>query len=93
LSKDVFSHQIKFLARFLIQETYRRVSLRLGVGGKFFISFTKKDMARNTGKGYRQGPVKGRDQVYNPRTDRWTKQDENGQFMSSKNDGSPYKGG
>lgn len=49
-------------------------------------------MAVNTNKNYRIGAVRDRDQTYNPRTDTWTKRDENGRFMSSKKDGSPYKG-
>jgi hypothetical protein len=50
-------------------------------------------MATNTGKGYRQGSVKDRTQVQNPKTGQWTKRDtETGQFMDVKQDGTPFKG-
>ncbi len=43
--------------------------------------------------GHRQGAVKGRSQVHNPRTDRWTKRDaETGRFMDQKSDSEPFKG-
>jgi hypothetical protein len=29
-------------------------------------------LAKNTGKGYREGEVKDRSQVYNPKTETWT---------------------
>ena len=45
------------------------------------------------GDGHRIGAVKGRSQVYNPRTKTWTKRDDgNGQFMDGKKDGNPFKG-
>jgi hypothetical protein len=50
-------------------------------------------MAKNTGKGYRQGEVRGRSQTHNPTTKTWTKRDrESGQFMDGKKDGAPFKG-
>lgn len=50
-------------------------------------------MARNTGDGYRRGAVDDRSQVYNPKTDRWTKRDtESGRFMDVKHDPEPFKG-
>lgn len=49
-------------------------------------------MGVNTGKGYRQGAVRGRTQF--ERDDgNWQKRNErNGQFMEVKNDGEPFKG-
>jgi hypothetical protein len=45
------------------------------------------------GDGHRNGPVKDRTQVFNPKTERWTKRDsETGQFMDQKADGTPFKG-
>ncbi len=42
-------------------------------------------MAKNTGKGFRQGEVKGRSQVYNPQNDTWVKRStETGRFMDVK---------
>ncbi len=50
-------------------------------------------MAKNTGKGYRQGSVKDRTQVQNPKTGQWTKRDaDTGRFMDGKEDGTPFKG-
>ena len=50
-------------------------------------------MAKNTGEGYRRGEVKDRSQVYNPKTEQWVKRDdETGQFMDVKEDGTPFKG-
>lgn len=50
-------------------------------------------MAKNTGKGYRQGAVKGRSQVYNPQNNRWVKRNtDTGQFMDVKSDNKPFKG-
>jgi hypothetical protein len=51
------------------------------------------NMAKNTGDGYRQGPVKDRSQAYNPKTGEWVKRnDDNGQFMDVKQDGKPFNG-
>lgn len=42
-------------------------------------------MAKNTGESYRQGHVKNRSQVYNPKTDSWVKKDtETGKFIEQK---------
>jgi hypothetical protein len=50
-------------------------------------------MARNTGKGHRIGAVKGRSQVYNPRTGSWIKRGSDGRFMDVKtSDNKPFKG-
>ncbi|MCK9322934.1 MAG: hypothetical protein RBR05_02460 [Candidatus Methanomethylophilaceae archaeon] len=38
-----------------------------------------------------KGAIKDRDQVYNSKTGRWVKRDENGKFMSVKFDDKPYK--
>ncbi len=52
-------------------------------------------MATNppTGDGRRQGAVRQRSQVHNPKTDRWTKRDtKTGRFMDQKADSKPFKG-
>lgn len=52
-------------------------------------------MAKNppTGDGQRIGAVRDRSQVYNPKTERWTKRDkETGRFIDQKDDGTPFKG-
>lgn len=50
-------------------------------------------MAKNTGKGYRQGAVDKRSQTYNPKTDQYVKRDtDTGKFMDVKQDGTPFKG-
>lgn len=52
-------------------------------------------MAKNppTGDGHRHGMVSGRSQVYNPKTEIWTKRDtDTGKFMDQKADGTPFKG-
>lgn len=52
-------------------------------------------MATNppTGDGHRKGAVRERSQVYNPKTDNWTKRDTNsGRFMDQKADKKPFKG-
>ena len=53
-----------------------------------------KNMATNPPKGSgRVGAVKGREQVYNPKIDRWTKtNDATGRFMDQKADPKPFKG-
>lgn len=49
-------------------------------------------MAKNTGRGFRRGEVRGRSQLPNPKTDGFTKRDtETGEFMAGK-DGKPFKG-
>jgi hypothetical protein len=51
-------------------------------------------MATNTGRSVsRVGAVKGRSQVLNPKTGRWTKRDTaTGKFSSFKETPGPYKG-
>lgn len=52
-------------------------------------------MATNppTGDGHRNGMVKDRSQVYNPKTETWTKRDtDTGKFMDQKANGEPFKG-
>ena len=52
------------------------------------------DMATNppSGDGHRNGMVRQRSQVLNPKTGIWTKRGPNGQFMDGKQDGTPFKG-
>lgn len=52
-------------------------------------------MAKNgkPGDGHRNGPVKERSQVFNPKTETFVKRDTNtGRFMDQKADGTPFKG-
>ncbi len=52
-------------------------------------------MATNppSGDGHRNGAVKDRSQVFNPKTGQWVKRDkETGRFMDVKQDGTPFKG-
>lgn len=51
-------------------------------------------MAKNkpVGDSVRKGAVKNRDQVYNPRIDRWIKRNDKGMFMDQKADGEKFKG-
>lgn len=50
-------------------------------------------MAKNPPKGSgRIGAIKDRDQVYNPRIDRWIKRDGNGKFIDQKTNDTPFKG-
>lgn len=50
-------------------------------------------MAKNTGKGYRQGSVDNRSQAFNPSTQQWVKRDsDTGRFLDVKQDGNPFKG-
>jgi hypothetical protein len=45
------------------------------------------------GDGHRNGAVKDRSQVLNPKTDQWVKRDaDTGKFMDVKKDGNPFKG-
>ncbi len=56
------------------------------------------NMAKDTGKGFRKGAVKGRTQVKNPVTADWTKRNETpgskkkGEFMDVKSGGKKFKG-
>jgi hypothetical protein len=53
----------------------------------------EEKMAKNTGKGYRQGPVDDRSQTQNPRTGQFVKRDAaTGKFIDVKQDGTPFKG-
>jgi len=51
-------------------------------------------MAKNgqVGDGHRNGAVRERSQVYNPKTEAWTKRGPDGRFMDTKSDGHPFKG-
>ena len=51
-------------------------------------------MATNppAGDGHRNGMIRQRSQVLNPKTGIWTKRGPNGQFMDGKQDGTPFKG-
>lgn len=45
------------------------------------------------GDNHRQGAVRGRSQVCNPKVDKWVKRDaETGQFINQKADDKPFKG-
>ena len=45
------------------------------------------------GDNHREGAVKDRSQVHNPKTDQWVKRDtDTGRFMDVKKDGEPFKG-
>lgn len=45
------------------------------------------------GDGHRQGAVRDRSQVFNPKTEHWTKRDsDTGRFMDQKADDKPFKG-
>jgi len=45
------------------------------------------------GDGHRNGAVKNRSQVFNPRSKAWVKRDdETGQFLDMKSDPKPFKG-
>lgn len=45
------------------------------------------------GDGHRNGAVRDRSQVHNPKTDQWVKRDtDTGRFMDVKQDGSRFKG-
>ena len=51
------------------------------------------EVAKNTRESHREGEVRGRSQVYNPVTKKWTKRDsDTGEFMDVKEDGEPFKG-
>jgi len=52
-------------------------------------------MAKNgkTGDGHRDGAVKNRSQIQNPKKGIWTKRDSStGKFMDGKQDGTKFKG-
>jgi hypothetical protein len=50
-------------------------------------------MAKNTGRGFRLGSVRGRSQVLNPLTRTWVKRDDStGRFVDNKTSGGRFKG-
>ena len=50
-------------------------------------------MATNSGHGFRHGAVKGKSQVFNPKTGLFAKKDNTtGRFQSVKKSGGAYKG-
>lgn len=52
-------------------------------------------MAKNgiPGDGHRNGAVKERSQVFNPKTEQWVKRDTNsGKFIDVNQNGQPHKG-
>ena len=52
-------------------------------------------MATNppSGDGHRNGAIRNRSKVHNPKNDRWTKRDSGtGQFIDQKSDKKPFKG-
>jgi hypothetical protein len=50
-------------------------------------------MAKNTGRGFRRGAVRGRSQTRNPLTRLWVKRDDStGRFVDGKSDGGKFKG-
>ena len=52
-----------------------------------------EDMAKNTGNNFRNGAVRQRSQVENPKTGQWVKRDAGtGRFKDVKSDGQPFKG-
>ena len=54
-------------------------------------NFTIKNMGTNTGKGHRNGQMKDRKQVFNPKTGHFVKiNTETGKIMASKEE--PFKG-
>jgi hypothetical protein len=60
-----------------------------------FFNVKSKFMATNGKKndGHREGAVKQRSQVYNPKNERWVKRDtQTGQFMDQKSNDKPFKG-
>ncbi|MDQ6809188.1 MAG: hypothetical protein M3Z64_07165 [Verrucomicrobiota bacterium] len=49
-------------------------------------------MAKDTGKGFREGAVTARTQVKNPKTGDYTKRNETSGSTKKKSDGKPFKG-
>ena len=66
------------------------------IGPAFAAFLSQEDsMATNkpTGDGHRNGAVRKRSQVLNPKTDHFTKRDaESGQFMDTKSSDTKFKG-
>lgn len=51
-----------------------------------------RDMAKNTGNGYREGRITGRTQFENPKTGHFTERDTStGKFTNVKHDEKPFK--
>lgn len=48
-------------------------------------------VAKNTGRGYRRGLIRGRFQKFNPISGLWDKYDRHGNYLSSKKSGGPFK--
>ena len=45
------------------------------------------------GDGHRNGAIRNRSQVYNPKSDSWVKRDsDSGKFIDQKSDKKPFKG-
>jgi hypothetical protein len=50
-------------------------------------------MAKNTGRSFRLGAIRGRSQSANPRTGLWSKRSAStGRFLDTKTSGKPFKG-
>ena len=58
------------------------------------MGWKERKMAKNgkPGDNRREGAVKNRDQVFNPRNERWTKRGPDGRFIDQKSDKEPFKG-
>lgn len=70
----------------------RKLMQRRGIGVRSPSVRQEAQMGVNTGKGYRQGAVRGRTQFQQPNGD-WQKRDEGtGQFMERKSSEGPFKG-
>jgi len=79
--------------------SYHLIKFKLTPNGetvKYFINCFHNGencMGTNTGDDRRNGSVKGKNQVFNPKTGKWVKMDTTtGKFVSVKKDGEPYKG-
>lgn len=72
-----------FRNRSLFSKSRQNIGSQIKLGGYL--------MAKNTGSGYRRGAVRQREQVYNPRTETWTKRDEGCKFMDGKADGELFQ--
>ena len=62
--------------------------------GREILFISLIEMATNPPKWdwHKQWTVRDRDQVYNPKNDRWVKRDGDGKFMDQKSDNDPFKG-
>ena len=71
--------------------TYRTALMACGktVAG---LEITKGNtVAKNTGRGYRRGLIRGRFQKFNPISGLWDKYARHGNYLSSKKSGGPFK--